>query len=181
MGKILPGPWIEQQKEQTSFPELSTRLFHDLCFLNTEIWQGCQKISAPFKNNGDICPIHCRTALTLLKDVNEKIVIVSLNLRQNPSLACMLSPSRYSLLIDLYMLQDDISRQINWLEDYRVSCLKPSRRLYTRRSEIVNLFEKIIQQLKGLPDLFGSLEEDIEDQQAELPKSAFSHKTSFIQ
>jgi len=56
------------------------------------------------------------------------------------------------------------------LDNYRISCLKSScrLRLYSRRCEIMTSFDKIMRQLKSIPDLLVSLEEDIEGQEQRL-------------
>lgn len=168
MGKILPGPWTEQQKEQKSFLNSSKDSSQDLCFFSTEIPQALQRVSTPFKTNSDICPAHCKEALKVLGCIHEELAIICQKHRQNASLTAMLSPSRYSLLIDLYRIQEDASRLMEQLDDYRISCLKSSRHLQSRRCEIMALFDKIIPRLKSIPKLLVSLEEDMEEQEQRL-------------
>jgi hypothetical protein len=168
MGKILPGPWAGPRKEQAPFPILFEDLSQDMRFFSTEARQVLQHASTPFRINSDINPIHCRKALNVLENLHERLDKLCQSLSRSASLAIMLSPSRYPVLIDLHLTQKNASRLMDQLDDYRVSCLKPSHRLYPQRREIMTLFDKVIRQVEDIPNLFTSLEKDMEVQEQRL-------------
>ncbi len=179
MGKILPGPWEEEQRGPVPFPHLLENLPQDLRFFSTETRQALQQANIPFKTNNDINPIHCRKALNVLERLHERLHTICQSLCQNTSLAFMLSPSRYSVLIELHHIQENTSRLAAQLDNYRVSCLKFPRRLYPQRREIILLFDKLMRQLENIPDLATSLERDIEAQEQKLDAMVKS-KTSIL-
>jgi hypothetical protein len=168
MGKILPGPWEEPRKEQVPFSILSEDLSQNLRFFSTETCQALQQASTPFKKNSDINPVHCRKALNVLEHLHERLDKLCQSLSQSASLAIMLSPSRYPVLIDLHLTQKNTSRLMDQLDEYRVSCLKSSPPLYPQRREIMTLFDKVLEQLEDIPDLVTSLEKDVEAQEQKL-------------
>jgi hypothetical protein len=160
--------FLNPRKEQISFPALSEDLYEDLRFFSIEILQALRQVSIPFKATGNVCPVHCKKALNVLDHLNEQLAIGCQSLRRSVSLAILLAPSRYSLLIDLCCIQEDASQLMNQLDDYRISCLKSSRRLTPRRCEIMTLFDKVMRQLEDIPGLITSLEKDIEVQEQRL-------------
>jgi hypothetical protein len=88
------------------------------------------------------------------------------------SLAIMLSPTRYPLLSSLYRIQEAITRLMEQLNDYRISCLKSSRHLYAMQREIATLLDKIMRQLEDVPCLLVFLEKDVVVQSQRLHTAA---------
>lgn len=176
MGKVLAGPWVEPRQEQAPSPLLFEDVSQDLRCFSLEARQSLQHVSIPFKMNTDIHPVHCKAALNLLESLRERLDTLCQSLSQNTSLAVMLSPSRYPTLIDLHLTQKNTSRLMDQLDGYRISCLKPSRRLHHQRREIITLFDKIQRQVENIPGLVMSLEKDIEAQDQKL-KTMVKQKT----
>lgn len=137
----------------------------DLCSCSTEIQQALQQTSIPFKvgRSSDIIPVHCRKALNVLEDLRERLAEFRQSLSQSDSLALMLAPSRYPVLIALCNADKHASLLMDQLDSYRLSCLGPSRHhLFAQRREILALFDKVIRQVEDLPDLALSLERERE-------------------
>lgn len=164
MGEVVRGPWQGPHKEQRSCPGLS----EEIRFISVETRQDLQHQRASFDTKCDVRPVHCRRALNALESLHERLEKLSQSLSRNTSLAIMLSPSRYPVLIDLCLMQRSTVRLMEQLDSYRVACLKSSPNLYPKRREIIALFDKVLRELESIPGLITSLERETEAQEYRL-------------
>ena len=165
MGKILRGPWPEQRSAKNISPDLAGPV---PILPIIEVSQELQQAGRIFKTHSDILPVDCKNILKVLGRLDELVTVACDSLQQANSLTIVLSSARYPLLTTLFTLQEQTSQLMDRLDAYRSTCLKPSRRLYQQRHEIVKLLERIAQHSSEFPDLMQSLDADAEVQRQRL-------------
>lgn len=141
MGKLLHMSKDENLFKDQAFPNSSLESNQVLILSLMEARQSVQFISQPFEANGDVRPIHCRKALNALERLNEYIKDMCRSLPEAGSNASDLIsmgtfPSNYQLLNTLYHTKEQATLLINLIDEHRLACLTPSRRLGQKRRVI---------------------------------------------
>ena len=165
MGKLLHIPKDERRSEELMFSNSSVGLSQTLFLSLIEARHSVQMVSKPFEASGDVRPIHCRKALNALEKLNGFIKATCRLLPETGSTASDLIsmstfPSNYQLLNTLYHTQEQAALLINLIDDHRLACLTPSRRLGQKRRVIQEQLSTLWDYLASLLDQLQSSSED---------------------
>ncbi len=165
MGKLLHISKDERSSEEQMFSNSSVGLNQTLFLSLIEARYSVQMVSKPFEASGDVRPIHCRKALNTLEKLNEYIKATCRLLPETGSTASDLIststfPSIYQLLNTLFHTQEQATLLINLIDDHRLACFTPSRRLGQKRRVIQEQFSILWDYLASLLDQLQSSNED---------------------
>jgi hypothetical protein len=157
VGKLLHISIDERLSEEQMFSNSSEGLKQTLFLALNEARHSVQTVSKPFEASGDVRPIHCRKALNALEKLNECIKSICRLLPEKSSTASDLISmstfqSNYQLLNTLYHTQDQATLLINLIDDHRLACFTPSRRLGQKRQIIQEKLSILWDNLASLLD-----------------------------
>jgi hypothetical protein len=139
------------------FSNPTGELSQTVLFSLKEAQHSVQMTRKPFEANGDVRPIHCRKALNALEKLHECIKTTGRLLPETGSkasdlISVSISPSNYQLLNTLYHAQEQAILLINLIDDHRLACLTPSRRLGQQRRVIQEQFSVLWDYLAAILD-----------------------------
>ncbi len=168
MGSTLHGPDTEQGNHmQLSLDQFSTLTQDHLTEL-TRAQQSLQRVSTPFKEKGDIRPVHCRIALESLGEISEYIQEMCGLLRSTASLPIVISALRYQLLLILHRIEEQIDNLVDLLNSYRLICIAPSSQAFQKRKEIYGSFERLSKHLSDISQEAKLLEDEAKFQERKI-------------
>jgi hypothetical protein len=127
-----------------------------------------QKASIPFQGKGDIRPIHCKSALDSLNEMNRCIEEFKLFFYTTSHLPLVITALRYHTLHILHCFEIQTSQLEELLDDYRTICMTPSKRVQKQRIDIYNAFETLSQTLTDISQQVKILNDEARFQEGRL-------------
>lgn len=130
--------------------------------------QFLRKASIPFQGKGDIRPIHCKSALDSLNEVNERIEDFKVFFYTASHLPLVITALRYQTLHVLHRIEIQTSQLEELLDGYRTICMTSSKRAQKQRIDIYNSFETLLQSLADISQQVTILNDEARFQEGRL-------------
>jgi hypothetical protein len=168
MSKIVYGPWAEQNKEvellRDQFGEVAQAFLDPI----NEAQQELQAAYTPFKERGNIRPVHCRTAINSLNRTSLHIQEFCTFLREAACLPVIIVAIRYQLLALLRHIEEQSLLLLDLIDEHRESCLTPSQHVLQQSREISTIFETLLQHLAAISQQLLLLNDEAQFQERRL-------------